>query len=132
MKLTFINLALSKLHKIPAINAKFCFALAISLLIPLLSCSSVLEPNFHLMNDEELVAYNLERTTEEQINCVLIPAENNTQTTKLCGTLTEIQEHIEPLVPGARTNSFSFFPLGEDKSRSTNPTIKPTSDRRPL
>ena len=107
-------------------------ALALYILMPLVSCSTVLEPSYYRMSESELAAYNEIRPIEERINCVLVPIENRIDTKKLCGTLIEIQENIQPLVPGARINSFYSFPLGSEKSRGTNPPIKPTTDRRQL
>ena len=111
---------------------KLDIALPVCLLISLVSCSTVLEPSYYRMSDSELAAYNETRPIEERINCVLVPMENSMDMKKLCGTLAEIQENIQPLVPGARTNSFSFFPLVDEKSRATNPPIRPTTDRRQL
>jgi hypothetical protein len=51
---------------------------------------------------------------------------------KICGTLEEIQRRIEPVLPGAKINSLPVFsPIETEKSRSTNPPLKPTV-RRPL
>ena len=111
---------------------KLDITLPVCLLISLVSCSTVLEPSYYRMSESELAAYNEIRPIEERINCVLVPMENRIDTKKLCGTLIEIQENIQPLVPGARINSFYSFPLGSEKSRGTNPPIKPTTDRRQL
>jgi hypothetical protein len=54
----------------------------------------------------------------------------NQESEKICGTLEEIQHSIEPVVPGAKINSMPFFSSLE-KSRSTNPPLRPTV-RRPL
>ena len=96
------------------------------------SCSSLVEPNFYRMSEIELIAYNLTVAGPKQVACVQVQIDPNQESEKICGTLEEIQHSIEPVVPGAKIKLLPFFyPLENEKSRSTNPSLRPTV-RRPL
>ena len=104
----------------------------ISTVLMISSCSSLVEPNFYRMSETELIAYNLTVAGPKQVTCVQVQIDPNQESEKICGTLEEIQHSIEPVVPGAKINSIPFFsPLENEKSRSTNPPLRPTV-RRPL
>ena len=104
----------------------------ISTVLMISSCSSLVEPNFYRMSEIELIAYNLTVAGPKQVACVQVQIDPNQESEKICGTLEEIQHSIEPVVPGAKINSMPFFsPLENEKSRSTNPPLRPTV-RRPL
>ena len=84
------------------------------------------------MSEIELIAYNLTVAGPKQVACVQVQIDPNQESEKICGTLEEIQHSIEPVVPGAKINSMPFLNLLEnEKSRSTNPALRPTV-RRPL
>jgi len=104
----------------------------ISTVLMISSCSSLVEPNFYRMSEIELIAYNLTVAGPKQVACVQVQIDPNQESGKICGTLEEIQHSIEPVVPGAKINSMPFLNLLEnEKSRSTNPPLRPTV-RRPL
>ena len=84
------------------------------------------------MSEIELIAYNLTVAGPKQVACVQVQIDPNQESEKICGTLEEIQHSIEPVVPGAKIKLLPFFyPLENEKSRSTNPSLRPTV-RRPL
>ena len=84
------------------------------------------------MSEIELIAYNLTVAGPKQVACVQVQIDPNQESEKICGTLEEIQHSIEPVVPGAKIKPLPFFyPLENEKSRSTNPSLRPTV-RRPL
>jgi hypothetical protein len=96
------------------------------------SCSSLVKPSFNRMSEAELTAYNLTVASPEQVTCMQVQIGRNQDSDKICGTLEEIQRSIEPVLPGAKINTLRFFyPIEAEKSRSTNPPMKPTV-RRPL
>tara|TARA_B100001094_G_scaffold151362_1_gene146572 strand:- start:1558 stop:1890 length:333 start_codon:yes stop_codon:yes gene_type:complete len=96
------------------------------------SCKSVTQPNFLKMSDAELQAYNLQVSLSEQVNCLDVEVGVNMERERRRGTLDEIQKIIQLIAPGASVNSVRFFPLLNEKSRSTNPPLAPTNSRRPL
>ena len=96
------------------------------------SCSSLVTPDFNRMSKAEITAYNLTVASPEQVTCMQIQIDRNQDSDKICGTLEEIQRSIEPVLPGAKINALRFFyPIEAEKSRSTNPPMKPIV-RRPL
>lgn len=96
------------------------------------SCSSLVKPNFNRMSEAEITAYNLTVASPEQVTCMQVQIGRNQDSDKICGTLEEIQRSIEPVLPGAKINTLRlFYPIEAEKSRSTNPPMKPTV-RRPL
>ena len=106
------------------------FILATGILLG--SCSSLVKPSFNRMSEAELTAYNLTVASPEQVTCMQVQIDRNQDSDKICGTLEEIQRSIEPVLPGAKINALRFFyPIEAEKSRSTNPPMKPTV-RRPL
>ena len=107
--------------------------LCASIILGLVSCKSLTEPNFYRMSESELQAYNLTVSGLEQVTCVQIQVESDREPDTICGTLDDIQKSIQPVTPGASLNSARFFPQGPlEKSRSTNPPLSPTNQRRPL
>ena len=84
------------------------------------------------MSEAELIAYNLTVASPEQVTCMQVQIGRNQDSDKICGTLVEIQRSIEPVLPGENINALRFFyPIDAEKSRSTNPPMKPIV-RRPL
>ena len=125
---------LKKLSKFlrPLAFAVFRAALILATGILLGSCSSLVKPSFNQMSEAELTAYNLTVASPEQVTCMQVQIDRNQDSDKICGTLEEIQHSIEPVLPGAKINTLRFFsPIEAEKSRSTNPPMKPTA-RRPL
>ena len=125
---------LKKLSKFlrPLALAVFRAALILATGILLGSCSSLVKPSFNRMSEAELTAYNLTVASPEQVTCMQVQIDRNQDSDKICGTLEEIQRSIEPVLPGATINTLRFFsPIEAEKSRSTNPPMKPTV-RRPL
>ena len=96
------------------------------------SCKLVTQPNFLKMSDAELQDYNGQVSLSEQVKCLDIEVGVNMERKRRCGTLDEIQKSIQPIAPGESVNSARFFPLLNEKSRSTNPPLAPTNSRRPL
>ena len=96
------------------------------------SCKSVTQPNFLKMIEAELQSYNVQVPLSEQVNCLDIEVGVTMERERRCGTLDEIKKSIQPIAPGAGVNSARFFPLLNEKSRSTNPPLAPTNSRRPL
>ena len=91
-----------------------------------------MEPDFYRMSEAELTTYNLTVASPEQVTCMQVQIGRNQDSDKICGTLEEIQRSIQPVLPGAKINTLRFFsPIEAEKSRSTNPPMKPTF-RRPL
>ena len=116
----------------PLALAVFRAALILATGILLGSCSSLVKPSFNRMSEAELTAYNLTVASPEQVTCMQVQIDRNQDSDKICGTLEEIQRSIEPVLPGAKINALRFFyPIEAEKSRSTNPPMKPTV-RRPL
>ncbi len=116
----------------PLVLAVFRAALILATGILLGSCSSLVKPSFNRMSEAELTAYNLTVASPEQVTCMQVQIGRNQDSDKICGTLEEIQRSIEPVLPGAKINALRFFyPIEAEKSRSTNPPMKPTV-RRPL
>ena len=116
----------------PLALALFRAALILATGILLGSCSSLVKPSFNRMSEAELTAYNLTVASPEQVTCMQVQIDRNQDSDKICGTLEEIQRSIEPVLPGAKINALRFFyPIEAEKSRSTNPPMKPTV-RRPL
>jgi hypothetical protein len=110
----------------------FRAALILATGILLGSCLSLFKPSFNRMSEAELTAYNLTVASPEQVTCMQVQIGRNQDSDKICGTLEEIQRSIEPVLPGAKINTLRFFyPIEAEKSRSTNPPMKPTV-RRPL
>ena len=129
-----MNMNLKKLSKFlrPLALAVFRAALILATGILLGSCSSLVKPSFNRMSEAELTAYNLTVASPEQVTCMQVQIDRNQDSDKICGTLEEIQRSIEPVLPGAKINALRFFyPIEAEKSRSTNPPMKPTV-RRPL
>ena len=129
-----MNMNLKKLSKFlrPLALAVFRAALILATGILLGSCSSLVKPSFNRMSEAELTAYNLTVASPEQVTCMQVQIGRNQDSDKICGTLEEIQRSIEPVLPGAKINTLRFFyPIEAEKSRSTNPSLKPTV-RRPL
>ena len=94
------------------------------------SCSSLVKPNFYRMSQAELLAYNLTIDDSEQVSCMQVQIGTNQDSEKICGTLEEIQNSIKPVLPGAKINSMPFFsPVENQKSRSTNPPLRPSVPR---
>ena len=125
---------LKKLSKFlrPLVLAVFRAALILATGILLDSCSSLVKPSFNRMSEAELTAYNLTVASPEQVTCMQVQIGRNQDSDKICGTLVEIQRSIEPVLPGAKINALRFFyPIEAEKSRSTNPPMKPIV-RRPL
>ena len=125
---------LKKLNKFLRPLALRVFRAALILATGLLlgSCSSLIKPSFNRMSEAELIAYNLTVASPEQVTCMQVQIDRNQDSDKICGTLEEIQRSIEPVLPGAKINALRFFyPIEAEKSRSTNPPMKPTV-RRPL
>ena len=116
----------------PLALAVFRAALILATGILLGSCSSLVKPSFNRMSEAELTAYNLTVASPEQVTCMQVQIGRNQDSDKICGTLEEIQRSIEPVLPGAKINTLRFFsPIEAEKSRSTNPPMKPAV-RRPL
>ena len=116
----------------PLALAVFRAALILATGILLGSCSSLVKPSFNRMSEAELTAYNLTVASPEQVTCMQVQIGRNQDSDKICGTLEEIQRSIAPVLPGAKINTLRFFsPIEAEKSRSTNPPMKPTV-RRPL
>ena len=116
----------------PLVLAVIRAALILATGILLGSCSSLVKPSFNRMSEAELTAYNLTVASPEQVTCMQVQIDRNQDSDKICGTLEEIQRSIEPVLPGAKINALRFFyPIEAEKSRSTNPPMKPTV-RRPL
>ena len=116
----------------PLALAVFRAALILATGILLGSCSSLVKPSFNRMSEAELIAYNQTVASPEQVTCMQVQIDRNQDSDKICGTLEEIQRSIEPVLPGAKINALRFFyPIEAEKSRSTNPPMKPTV-RRPL
>jgi hypothetical protein len=129
-----MNMNLKKLNKFlrPLALRVFRAALILATGILLGSCSSLVKPSFNRMSEAELTAYNLTVASPEQVTCMQVQIGRNQDSDKICGTLEEIQRSIEPVLPGAKINALRFFyPIEAEKSRSTNPPMKPTV-RRPL
>ena len=129
-----MNMNLKKLSKFlrPLALAVFRAALILATGILLGSCSSLVKPSFNRMSEAELTAYNLTVASPEQVTCMQVQIDRNQDSDKICGTLEEIQRSIAPVLPGAKINALRFFyPIEAEKSRSTNPPMKPTV-RRPL
>jgi hypothetical protein len=129
-----MDMNLKKLSKFlrPLALAVFRAALILATGILLGSCSSLVKPSFNRMSEAELTAYNLTVASPEQVTCMQVQIDRNQDSDKICGTLEEIQRSIEPVLPGAKINALRFFyPIEAEKSRSTNPPMKPTV-RRPL
>ena len=129
-----MNMNLKKLSKFlrPLALAVFRAALILATGILLGSCSSLVKPSFNRMSEAELTAYNLTVASPEQVTCMQVQIDRNQDSDKICGTLEEIQRSIAPVLPGANINTLRFFsPIEAEKSRSTNPPMKPTV-RRPL
>ena len=129
-----MNMNLKKLSKFlrPLVLAVFRAALILATGILLGSCSSLVKPSFNRMSEAELTAYNLTVASPEQVTCMQVQIGRNQDSDKICGTLVEIQRSIEPVLPGAKINALRFFyPIEAEKSRSTNPPMKPIV-RRPL
>ena len=129
-----MNMNLKKLSKFlrPLALAVFRAALILATGILLGSCSSLVKPSFNRMSEAELTAYNLTVASPEQVTCLQVQIDRNQDSEKICGTLEEIQRSIEPVLPGAKINTLRlFYPIEAEKSRSTNPPMKPTV-RRPL
>ena len=129
-----MSMNLKKLSKFlrPLALAVFRAALILATGILLGSCSSLVKPSFNRMSEAELTAYNLTVASPEQVTCMQVQIDRNQDSDKICGTLEEIQHSIEPVLPGAKINTLRFFsPIEAEKSRSTNPPMKPTV-RRPL
>ena len=94
------------------------------------SCSSLVKPNFYRMSQAELIAYNLTIDDHEQVTCMQVQIGTNQDSEKICGTLEEIQHSIKPVLSGAKINSMPFFsPVENQKSRSTNPPLRPAVPR---
>ncbi len=107
--------------------------LSFLIVLVLVSCKSLTEPNFYRMSDSELQDYNSTVSLSDHVNCVQFQVEFDQKQETICGTLEEIQGYIQPATPGAKLNSARLFPLGlPEKSRSTNPSLSPTDQRRPL
>jgi len=84
------------------------------------------------MSQAELIAYNLTIDDTEQVTCMQVQISTNQDSEKICGTLEEIQHSTKPVLPGAKINAMPFFsPIENQKSRSTNPPLRPAA-RRPL
>ena len=129
-----MDMNLKKLSKFlrPLALAVFRAALILATGILIGSCSSLVKPSFNRMSEAELTAYNLTVASPEQVTCMQVQIDRNQDSDKICGTLEEIQRSIEPVLPGAKINALRFFyPIEAEKSRSTNPPMKPTV-RRPL
>ena len=129
-----MNMNLKKLSKFlrPLALAVFRAALILATGILFGSCSSLVKPSFNRMSEAELTAYNLTVASPEQVTCMQVQIGRNQDSDKICGTLEEIQRSIEPVLPGAKINTLRlFYPIEAEKSRSTNPPMKPTV-RRPL
>jgi len=129
-----MDMNLKKLSKFlrPLALAVFRAALILATGILLGSCSSLVKPSFNRMSEAELTAYNLTVASPEQVTCMQVQIGRNQDSDKICGTLEEIQRSIEPVLPGAKINTLRFFsPIEAEKSRSTNPPMKPAV-RRPL
>ena len=127
-----MNMNLKKLSKFlrPLALAVFRAALILATGILLGSCSSLVKPSFNRMSEAELAAYNLTVASPEQVTCMQVQIDRNQDSDKICGTLEEIQRSIEPVLPGAKINTLRFFsPIEAEKSRSTNPPMKPTVQR---
>ena len=106
--------------------------LSFFLIIGLVSCGSLTEPNFYRMSEEELAAYNLTVLGPEQVRCVTMQITFNEAAETVCGTLEEIQEASQPIAPGAKVNRF-YLPYSNDsRSRATNPAVKPTIQQGPI
>jgi len=129
-----MDINLKKLSKFlrPSLLAVFRAALILATGILLGSCSSLVKPSFNRISEAELTAYNLTVASPEQVTCLQVQIDRNQDSEKICGTLEEIQRSIEPVLPGAKINTLRFFsPIEAEKSRSTNPPLKPAV-RRPL
>jgi hypothetical protein len=82
------------------------------------------------MSQAELIAYNLMIDDHEQVTCMQVQIGTNQDSQKIYGTLEEIQHSIKPVLPGAKINSMPFFsPVENQKSRSTNPPLRPAVPR---
>ena len=129
-----MNMNLKKLSKFLRCLALAVFRAALILATGILlgSCSSLVKPSFNQMSEVELTAHNLKVASSEQVTCMQVQIDRNQDSEKICGTLEEIQRSIAPVLPGAKINTLRFFsPIEAEKSRSTNPPMKPTV-RRPL
>ena len=129
-----MNMDMKKLRKFlrPLALTVFRAALILATGMLLGSCSSLVKPSFNRMSEAELASYNLTVASSEQVTCMQVQINRNQDSEKICGTLEEIQRRIEPVLPGAKINSLPVFsPIETEKSRSTNPPLKPTV-RRPL
>ena len=127
-----MNMNLKKLNKFlrPLALRVFRAALILATGILLGSCSSLVKPSFNRMSEAELTAYNLTVASPEQVTCMQVQIGRNQDSDKICGTLEEIQRSIEPVLPGAKINTLRlFYPIEAEKSRSTNPPMKPTVQR---
>ena len=100
----------------------------------LTACGSIFKPNFDNMSKDELAAYNSTAASQEQVKCVTVQVDYDRGVQKVCGTLLEIQELIEPQTPGARNNNANprFLNDIESQSRATNPSLRPVVQPRPL
>ncbi|MDG2250671.1 MAG: hypothetical protein P8N11_07495 [Gammaproteobacteria bacterium] len=106
--------------------------LSFFLIIGLMSCGSLTEPNFYRMSEEELTAYNLTVLGPEQVRCVTVQITFNKAAERVCGTLDEIQKASQPIAPGAKINRFYSPYLNDSRSRATNPSVRPTIQQGPI
>ena len=100
----------------------------------LTACGSIFKPDFDNMSKDELAAYNSTAASQEQVKCVTVQVDYDRGVQKVCGTLLEIQELIEPQTPGARNNNANprFLNDIESQSRATNPSLRPINQPRPF
>ena len=108
--------------------------ISLFMVLSLTACGSLFKPNFANMSEEELAAYNSTAASQEQVKCVTVQVDYDRGVQKVCGTLLEIQELIEPQTPGARNNNANprFLNDIESQSRATNPSLRPVNQPRPF